>query len=293
METWILEAVKSQILVAEDDAEHLAAQALRREWEKNGWPFASEYQLATFSFPFLDYSTHGVEADASRMAEYVASEPDPGIVSNCTVDVSGISLPETRVVCEGLLSSPLPRPSRQTPTALDRETLLNALAGTFGELRVTDTDSRRRTRRTSPSGGARHPSEGYVVALDVAGLANGIYHCCWRRGKLHRVGGATQVRPDVVRAACPWFYRFGDPAAIVIVTAVFERNMFRYREPRTLRTIFMDAGHLCSTLELLCAAYGLPTLVHHGIDDERVEELLNLEPLTEAAIAAVAIGVQE
>ncbi|HEY5815287.1 MAG TPA: SagB/ThcOx family dehydrogenase [Solirubrobacterales bacterium] len=290
VESWIGEAARAGILVVEDDPDHLAALTLRREWEANGWAFASEYQLATFSFPFLDYATDGAGADTERMVEYMAAERDPGIAPSCD-EAPGIALRPARSVCEGLLPIPLPG-NGSSDASLDREALVEVLSATFGELRLGEGDSRTRVRRTSPSGGARHPVEGYILALDVAGLAVGAYHCCWRRGELHPLGDVP-LDEATVRAACPWFYRFGEPGAIVLVTAVLERNMYRYREPRTLRTIFMDAGHLCSTLELLCAARDLPALVHHGIDDRRVEELLGLDPLSEAAIAGVAIGVSE
>jgi len=81
-----------------------------------------------------------------------------------------------------------------------------------------------------------------------------------------------------------------EPAAVVILTSVFERNMFRYREPRTFRTILLDIGHVVFTLELACAALGLQFYPQHGVDDLAVERLLGLEGLDEGVMYAVAIG---
>lgn len=79
-------------------------------------------------------------------------------------------------------------------------------------------------------------------------------------------------------------------AAIVMVTCVFERNMYRYREPRTFRTVHMDAGHLAETFELACAANGIRCFTQYANNDQAIEAKLGLKPLEEGYMLACAIG---
>jgi len=78
--------------------------------------------------------------------------------------------------------------------------------------------------------------------------------------------------------------------AVVILTSVFERNMFRYREPRTFRTIFLDAGHVAATVEIASRSLGINAYVQHGINDAWVENLLGLDSLREGVILGIALG---
>ncbi|MGH9161038.1 MAG: SagB/ThcOx family dehydrogenase, partial [Vicinamibacteraceae bacterium] len=106
--------------------------------------------------------------------------------------------------------------------------------------------------KTSPSGGARHSIEVYVVALDVKGLKPGLYHY---RGDLHRLDllrrGATR---DEVRAFLPSQDGYGDAAALFLMTSVIPRVEWRYPSSRAYRVIMLEAGHFCQTFCLLATA---------------------------------------
>ena len=80
------------------------------------------------------------------------------------------------------------------------------------------------------------------------------------------------------------------PQALVVVTAVFGRNMYRYREPRTFRTVFMDTGHLLGTFEMVASALGLQSFIHHAINEEAVERMLGLAALQEGVIGGAAVA---
>jgi hypothetical protein len=78
--------------------------------------------------------------------------------------------------------------------------------------------------------------------------------------------------------------------ALIAFTSVFDRNMFRYREPRTLRTIYMDVGHLATTLEVSARSLGIASYMHHGINDALLESKFGINGLEEGAILAIALG---
>lgn len=81
-------------------------------------------------------------------------------------------------------------------------------------------------------------------------------------------------------------YRLGaDPRAIFMVTLYVERNMYRYREPRTFRTIFIDAEYMGRLIEALCDSRGMTAHGHHGFNDTVVGNLLKCGDLSKAAPA--------
>jgi len=172
------------------------------------------------------------------------------------------------------------------PAPLTGDALKQLVSAAFG--RLPPHAGGGKARRTSPSGGARHPTEGYIFCLDVRGLERGVWHVRGRKGDLVRI--AELPPEDWLRENLSGlFLREPNPDALLVVTSVFQRNMFRYREPRTLRTIFMDAGHLLATVEMVAAAMGLRTSVHQALSDEQIERLLGLNGLAEGVVGGAAL----
>ena len=146
----------------------------------------------------------------------------------------------------------------------------------------------RLARKTSPSGGARHPIEAYVVALHVAGLRPGIYHYAADAHHLARIRyGAT---PQMVAEFFPsqWWYR--DAAAIFFMTAVFERTQWKYPAPRSYRVVLGDAGHLGQTFCLAATWLGLAPFCTMALAESKIERALRLDGVTESVIYATGVG---
>jgi SagB-type dehydrogenase family enzyme len=290
---WIEGAIRNLravgLVVLENDPEHQYISAMAREWGANGWRAAFDHHLATFDYPFLDYAGNGVARDRQRMKDYATIEsyrrPRPN-------HPDGAQVYELPSVPEGLgrlqCSSSQALLGKTVKVGIfDRETIAALMATTFGYL--TPPGRRGRTTRTSPSGGARHPIEAYLIAIDVADMAAGTYHVAAERGLLNRVGDLPE--PSVLDAMFPGFLMATFPhRAMVVFTALFERNAYRYREPRTYRTIFMDAGHLSATLELAARSAGLRCFIHHGMADDEVERFLGLAALEQGVVGGAALG---
>ncbi len=109
--------------------------------------------------------------------------------------------------------------------------------------------------KTSPSGGARHPIEVYVVALRVEGLPQGLYHYAGDRHQLECLRKAPMKRRTLRYLGGQWW--FSKAAAVFIMTSVFPRKMWKYRHPRAYRSVLLDAGHLCQTFCLAATWMGL------------------------------------
>lgn len=256
-------------------------------WRSHGWADAYDHHLATYNFPLIDYSIHGWATDHNRMALYRQSMPDPGPLhhDNCTTWPPVLELDDA---LHKELSIPLTKGILGTnelqPLTVDKLAIL--LAKTFC---FTNKNPGQKCRRTSPSGGARHPTEGYVITDGVDGLAGGVYHIDSANSILRQVSG--RVSREWARANVEGLFMAPfEPQALIVVTAVFFRSMYRYREPRTFRTVFMDIGHLLGTLEILAKSLGTRSFIHHAINEAEVEKVLKLSPLREGVIAGAALA---
>lgn len=143
--------------------------------------------------------------------------------------------------------------------------------------------------KTSPSGGARHPGEVYVLAIRVNGLERGLYHYSADRHRLVRLRrGATRRDVDVYLPGQPW-YR--SAAVLLFMTAVFAREQWRYRFPRAYRAVLLDAGHLCQTCCLVSTWLGLAPFCSMAFPDSRVERDLGIDGITESALYVAGFGI--
>jgi SagB-type dehydrogenase family enzyme len=142
--------------------------------------------------------------------------------------------------------------------------------------------------KTSPSGGARHAIEAYLLARNVRGLARGCYYYDPDSHELALVKrGLTAARLEqyVALQSC---YR--DAAAVVVMSAVFGRSQWRYGFPRAYRVVLLDAGHLCQTFCLVATALGLAPFCTAALGDSVVEGDLGLDGITESVIYACGVG---
>jgi SagB-type dehydrogenase family enzyme len=144
--------------------------------------------------------------------------------------------------------------------------------------------------KTSPSGGARHSLEAYVVALNIAGVAPGVYHYDAGTHELVLVGEKiSQERLAHTLANQRWFLRAG---ALVVMSAVFERAMWRYPYSRAYRSILTEAGHLGQTFCLIATALGLAPFCTMAFRDRDLDTLIGVDGLSECSMYVVGAGTR-
>ena len=144
--------------------------------------------------------------------------------------------------------------------------------------------------KTSPSAGARHPTEVYVLALRVQGLARGIYHYCSDTHQLERVAKAPSKQKLIRYLGGQWWY--GEAAAVFVMTAVFPRNMWKYAYARSYRAVLLDAGHLCQTLCLTATWLGLAPFCTAAVADSLIERDLGIDGITESVVYVAGVGIR-
>lgn len=162
---------------------------------------------------------------------------------------------------------------------------------TWGVMGYLSTPFGRLPHKTSPSGGARHPSEVYLAALQVGGLPAGLYHYnsrshsleCLRKGSMRDKAVQYCAGNPLVR----------DAGALFLMTAVFSRSMWKYRFARAYRVVLLDAGHLCQTFCLTATWLGLAPFCTAALNDSLIETDLGLDGAIESALYVAAVGLPE
>jgi SagB-type dehydrogenase family enzyme len=143
--------------------------------------------------------------------------------------------------------------------------------------------------KTSPSAGARHPIECYVLAWSVVGLPAGLYHYNVREDCLERLRRGD-LRGEAVRLAAgqTWIRQ---AAFLCVMTAVAERLFWKYSSDDSYRLLFLDAGHLAQTFTLLATAKGLGAFTTASMKESRIETLLGLDGVREFPVYLCGAGV--
>lgn len=166
--------------------------------------------------------------------------------------------------------------------------LATSLALTAGVQQWVPTEFGRLPLKTSPSGGARHPIELYVCARNVKGLPAGLYHYAADVHKLERIRtGDFTAR---LRAWMPHSEYFAKAAFVVIMTAVLDRQVWRYPYSRAYRAALAEAGHVCQTFCLTATWLGLAPFCLMGLDDEAIEKELGIDGVRETVLYVAGAG---
>ncbi len=141
-------------------------------------------------------------------------------------------------------------------------------------------------RRTAPSAGALYPLELYLVADNVEGLPQGIYKYRPDGHELIRiVEGNKSVE---LSGAALGQTSVRDAAAVLLLTAVYEKTTARYGE-RGIRYVHIEIGHVGQNVCLQAVALKLGAVVIGAFGDSQVKRIANLMP-KEEPLYLIAIG---
>lgn len=156
---------------------------------------------------------------------------------------------------------------------LDAVLLSTLLFRSAGVVRTRDTPAFGTVYfRAAGSAGNLHPLEVYVVARQIDGIDDAVYHYDGRVHGLRRLAAAPP----------------GGPAALV-VTGVPWRTAWKYTE-RGFRHLYWDAGTMLSHTLAVAEATGQAARVLVGFVDEDVRALVGADGTHELPLAVVALG---
>ncbi|MEO0080330.1 MAG: SagB/ThcOx family dehydrogenase [candidate division WOR-3 bacterium] len=135
--------------------------------------------------------------------------------------------------------------------------------------------------RTAPSAGALYPLEIYLVAGKVTGLGPGVFRYLSERHALVKLAEGDR-RKELAAAA--WGQdMIARAPAVIVYSAVFERNTRKYGQRGRERFVCMDLGHSAENVYLQAVALGLGTCAVGAFEDSSVKRVIGMtkpeEPL--------------
>jgi SagB-type dehydrogenase family enzyme len=166
--------------------------------------------------------------------------------------------------------------------------LLEAVAQPLDVPGLPRTTSTGAYRRTSPSGGGRHPTDIYPYIKNVSGVPEGFYRYSIDDHKLYPIASAcTDEELQQICGGQPWV---SDAAVLLFYVSRFERTRWKYPNARAYRILMMDVGHLSQTVYLVAGALNLQLTYTAALRDELLENHLSLDLGEDLVLSCSVIG---
>jgi SagB-type dehydrogenase family enzyme len=268
-------------------ADRAARRDVAAEW-KGSFP-AAHFHFAARDVSYMTDPAKRVRHFRHRLAE----EPQPALYKNYP-GRQRLPLPDPASAEDGVsLTSALER--RRTVREFSRRIVpfldfACVVCRTWGQTGWVDAGILGKLMaKTSPSAGARHPIECYVLIWGVERLPAGLYHYNVRENCLERLRGGD-LREEAVRLAAGQGWVRG-AAFLCVMTAVADRLFWKYTSDDSYRLFFLDAGHLAQTFALLAAARGLGAFTTASMKESRIEQLLGLDGVREFPVYLCGAGM--
>lgn len=145
------------------------------------------------------------------------------------------------------------------------------------------------TTRPTPSGGAMHPLELYLLVHRVEGLATGVYRYVAREHGLEKVSDFDGLASSFLQQASQTMAAAHVPL-LIVVTARIGRVQQAYAQ-MAYSLCQQDCGALWQSFYLVATALGLGGCVSGWSDDRCLSQLIGVEPEHEPMMGAFALGV--
>lgn len=280
----VLSYLLDRRLVVTGGSEVAETWAATEGWRQHGWTAGLAYHLFVRTVEFVEYES----ADRWRR-EHDTSDPPDCYKTYPDAETRPLPPPGGELFDGGFWDALCGDASTAAGTPFDRASLSDLLYYAFGETdHDVDPDAGRLLHKTSPSAGARHPTEAYVAVATVDGVDPGVYHYSVVDHALERIGSDATGDLGISHHGPPGG-RERDPSLVFLFSQRVERNMDKYRDPRAFRTIQYDVGHLYETVRFLAAGRGRPVDVDPGVDIDAAADLLQLDPYEEPVFGKLCV----
>jgi SagB-type dehydrogenase family enzyme len=281
----LAQLVEYGLLVRKDSTEAKHDSRIAKEW--SDWLPEGSFHFSTKDVPYVDRS----EWSLSRLKAIMPKTPQPTFVKTVK-GAKKVPLPARTSVDSEFTRVLMARKThrRFSKQKLPLETVSQLLYLVWG---VTGYRYSPRFgklfHKTSPSGGARHPGEVYLMALRVKGLRAGLYHYQPATHQLETISTNTSREKAWLYCARQHFVR--NAAALFLMTAVFPRTMWKYQHARAYRVVLLDAGHLCQTFCLVATWLGLAPFCTAALKDTLIEKDLGIDGIRESVLYVAGVGL--
>lgn len=264
-----------------------AAEDVRIEKEWSNWLTAGSFHFSTKDAPYVDRS----EWTLDRLKAIMPKTPQPKFVKTVK-GAEKVPLPARRLLdsefVRVLMRRKTHRRFSKQKLPLDSVSQLLHLAWGVTGYRYSPRFGNL-FHKTSPSAGARHPGEVYLMALRVKGLRAGLYHYHPTHHYLERLTTNASRQKAWLYCARQDFVK--NAAALFLMTAVFPRTMWKYHLARAYRVVLLDAGHLCQTFCLVATWLGLAPFCTAALKDTLIEKDLQIDGIRESVLYVAGVGL--
>jgi len=142
--------------------------------------------------------------------------------------------------------------------------------------------------RTVPSAGCRHALETYLCISHVSGLQQGIYRYLPVEHALLEISLDKTVSHQIVNATYHQSFTGNAPATFVWAAGPY-RMEWRYGLAAH-KVIALDAGHVCQNLYLSCEAIGCGCCAIAAYDQQRMDDLIQVDGKDEFTVYLASVG---
>ena len=165
---------------------------------------------------------------------------------------------------------------------VEREEISRLLHYAYG---ITDSS---RGYRAVASGGALYPLELYVLALNVRGLGQCIYHYNVQDHCLDVVSNSFDSE-EMARVISFRDVEIEKAGAVVVISTIFMRSTIKYKD-RGYRLILFEAGETAQNLCLVATSLGLDVCLLGGFLDDELSTFLHFDGHREAPLIPLVLG---
>ncbi len=281
----LTQLVEHGLLIPKDSPEVTQDTRIAKEW--SAWLPEGSFHFSTKDAAYVDRSNWSFD----RLKSVLPKTPQPKIFKTVKGAKKMLPLPRSFPDSEFIRVLMARKTHRRfSKEKLPLETVSQLLRLVWG---VTGYIYSRRfgklLHKTSPSAGARHPGEVYLVALRVKGLRRGLYHYHPARHCLRIIG--TNVTRSKAWLYCARQHFVRNAAALFLMTGVFRRTMWKYHLARAYRVVLLDAGHLCQTFCLVATWLDLAPFCTAALKDTLIEQDLGIDGIRESVLYVAGVGL--
>ena len=266
-----------------------------QHWIANGWSDALRYRKHCLKIPLANYAVDGNKVDRQMMTVALrqrAPAPEPHL-SMATgepialVRASDFKHRSMRTMLEERA------PYDRVGSAMDSSELGWILWMAVGQRGVHEFPGVGwLPRKVVPSGGSRHPSDVYLILAGVNGLDSGLYFYASSSHTLQKM--AVQSDLDLHLAGDPNFRLRrslgASPTVTVLLTSVFARSAYRYKESRSYRVIHFDIGHITQNFTYVVRSLGRKLAADYTPREEILEPALGVNGISAALMTVMVIA---
>lgn len=275
------------------ETSHAANELFQRTefWMNYSWGSAQEYNAATYNFDYLTGTFDDRSKDKELMKQYLEVSSPPSHYKEVHSQ-NIISLPDysDEIKSYDLASTLLPEPNAKNEGKPFSQEDLSALCffpfGRTGSISFHNQGDF--LLKCVPSGGARHPVECSLFSFGND-VPDGLYQY---DVKNHALGSLNKkVSLDELKKV---IYEIGikvgfEPKVILVLSLMFERSYWRYKEARSYRVIHNDVGHVLEAIGMTTIALSRKYYIGHGFYDDELNKLCGFDK-GESSVYFVAIG---